>query len=461
MATVLRTPPFLLTPLRLSTTSLETPKCLCFSFKQKCLKPLHINVSRFSDSPRVPKYLPFAAYGETTETNEVEKTETQSNCCFCEVDIVLGFSRKTSWIRSSMVANMWAHSMGLLYCVDAVLIDDGAAMKFDKVCTMLLWDVLVIGENRERSIQIGISRHIKSSLGIHVSFLKKKLRTSFLVCTTLATYSDMGLVELVPEAILDCWPVKRNNHVFMEGDKVPVEDGASDGGIDDSEKKPVSAVMASLQSYKEALASNDKAKVGEIESFLQSVEDEKMHLSNRVATLSEELSSERDRILRISADFDNFRKRAERERLSLVTNVQGEVMENLLPVLDNFERAKSQIKVETEAEEKINNSYQSIYKQFVEIMGSLGVVPVETVGNPFDPLLHEAIMSEDSEEFEEGIIIQEFRKGFQLSERLLRPSMVKVSAGPGPAKPEKVGPSEDAEDASVASEEGSAEVGSA
>ncbi|XP_007029907.2 PREDICTED: protein GrpE isoform X1 [Theobroma cacao] len=213
-----------------------------------------------------------------------------------------------------------------------------------------------------------------------------------------------------------------------------------DAGVDDSsdvEEIPSSAIVSLLQSYKEALASNDESKVADIEAFLKSIEDEKVDLENKMASLLEELSIEKDRIIRISADFDNFRKRTERERLSLVTNAQGEVLENLLPVLDNFDRAKAQIKVETEEEEKINNSYQSIYKQFMEILGSLGVEPVETVGNPFDPMLHEAIMREDSTEFEEGIILQEFRKGFKLGDRLLRPSMVKVSAGPGPAKPEQ------------------------
>ncbi|PON66289.1 GrpE nucleotide exchange factor [Parasponia andersonii] len=221
------------------------------------------------------------------------------------------------------------------------------------------------------------------------------------------------------------------------------ESDTSDDVEDEPEEKPVSAVVASLQSYKEALASNDESKIAEIESFLKSLEDEKLGLERKLASLSEEMSIEKDRILRISADFDNFRKRTERERNSLVTNAQGEVVESLLPVLDNFERAKVQIKVETEGEEKINNSYQSIYKQFIEILTSLGVVPVETVGNPFDPLLHEAIMQEDSEEFEEGVIFQEFRRGFKLGDRLLRPSMVKVSAGPGPAKPEQVVPEEE------------------
>ncbi|XP_038724809.1 protein GrpE-like isoform X2 [Tripterygium wilfordii] len=165
---------------------------------------------------------------------------------------------------------------------------------------------------------------------------------------------------------------------------VVVEDDASEE--DTTEEIPASAIIESLQSYKEALASNDEAKVSEVEAFLQSLEDEKIDLEKKVAVLSEELLIAKDRILRISADFDNFRKRTERDRLSLVTNAQGEVVENLIPVLDNFERAKTQIKVETEGEEKINNSYQSIYKQFVEIIASLGVVPVETIGKPFDPL---------------------------------------------------------------------------
>ncbi|XP_073018402.1 uncharacterized protein [Primulina eburnea] len=214
-----------------------------------------------------------------------------------------------------------------------------------------------------------------------------------------------------------------------------IADDASDEG-DDTVEEPSSVVIASLNLYKEALANNDESKAAEVESFLKSIEDEKIDLERKVLTLFEELSTEKDRILRISADFDNFRKRTEKERLSLVKNAQGEVMESLLSVLDNFERAKAQIKIETEGEEKIVNSYQSIYKQFVEIMGSLGVVPVETVGKPFDPMLHEAIMREDSSEYEEDVIIEEFRKGFELGERLLRPAMVKVSAGPGPARPE-------------------------
>ncbi|XP_044500883.1 protein GrpE-like [Mangifera indica] len=237
---------------------------------------------------------------------------------------------------------------------------------------------------------------------------------------------------------------------------VGVEDAT---GVDDTtvaEETHTSVINELLQSYKEALTNNDDSRVAEIEDYLKSIDGEKVNLESKVAQLSEELSVEKDRILRISADFDNFRKRTERERSSLVSNAQGEVVERLLLVLDNFERAKTQIKVETEGEEKINNSYQSIYKQLVEILGSFGVAPVETIGKPFDPLLHEAIMREDSSEFEEGIIIGEFRKGFKLGDRLLRPSMVKVSAGPGPAKLDVEPPG--GEDSSEITENNTAEV---
>ncbi|XP_073042302.1 uncharacterized protein [Primulina eburnea] len=236
-----------------------------------------------------------------------------------------------------------------------------------------------------------------------------------------------------------------------------IADDASGEG-EDTTAEPSSVVIASLNLYKEALVNNDESKAAEVESFLKSIEDKKIDLERKVLTLSEELSKEKDRIFRISADFDNFRKRTERERLSLVKNAQGELMESLLSVLDNFERAKAQIKVETEEEEKIVNSYQSIYKQFIEIMGSLGVVPVETVGKPFDPMLHEAIMREDSSEYEEDVVIEEYKKGFQLGERLLRPSMVKVSAGPGPAKLETGGPSENEREDKVTDKKGKTEA---
>lgn len=186
-----------------------------------------------------------------------------------------------------------------------------------------------------------------------------------------------------------------------------------------------------LRVYKEAILVGDRKIVVAVEARVEAIENKSSDLADKVSTLTEEVKSGKQKLVRLQADFDNFRKRSEKERLSVRSNAQGEVIESLLPMVDNFERAKQILKPETDMEKKIDASYQGIYKQFVEIMRSLRVSAVPTVGKPFDPLLHEAIAREESQEFKEGIVVHEFRRGFQLGDRLLRPATVKVSAGPG------------------------------
>lgn len=86
-----------------------------------------------------------------------------------------------------------------------------------------------------------------------------------------------------------------------------------------------------------------------------------------------------------------------------------------------------QVKIETEGEQRVSNNYQGLYKQMVEIMKSLGVEAVPTTGMSFDPAIHEAIMQEESTEVADGTVLMEFRKGFKLGDKLLRPAMVKVA----------------------------------
>ncbi|XP_051150375.1 uncharacterized protein LOC127264864 [Andrographis paniculata] len=164
-----------------------------------------------------------------------------------------------------------------------------------------------------------------------------------------------------------------------------VEVDASSESDDTVVDENTSSTIAYLNLLKEALASKDEAKVTEVESLLKSLEDEKIDLEKRRIALSEELSYAKVLVIRISSEFDSFRKRMEREQLSVVSNAGGEVVETLLPILDSFERVKAEIKVQTEGEEKINNSYLSINKQFVEILASLNDVPVETEEKPYDP----------------------------------------------------------------------------
>ncbi|CAN6542646.1 unnamed protein product [Malus baccata var. baccata] len=207
--------------------------------------------------------------------------------------------------------------------------------------------------------------------------------------------------------------------------------GPSESGADQENFPPLKTL---LQIYKEAIFNGDGKTVSEVEAIIEVIENEKNELVSQVSSASAEITSGKEKLIRLQADFDNCRKRFEKERLTVRTNAQGEVIESLLPMVDNFERAKQYLKPETEKEEKIDASYQGIYKQFVEIMRSLRVAVVPTVGKPFDPSLHEAIAREESQEFTEGIIIQEIRRGFLLGGRLLRPAMVKVSSGPGSKK---------------------------
>lgn len=110
----------------------------------------------------------------------------------------------------------------------------------------------------------------------------------------------------------------------------------------------------------------------------------------------------------------------------MAIKAKGDAVLELIPLIDNFELAKQSVKTETEGEEKIAAAYQGLYKQMVDIFKSLGVEAAPGVGSPFDPMVHDAIMREPNDDYPDGTVIQEFRKGFLLGSKLLRPAMVKV-----------------------------------
>ncbi|KAI4337750.1 hypothetical protein L6164_016127 [Bauhinia variegata] len=203
---------------------------------------------------------------------------------------------------------------------------------------------------------------------------------------------------------------------------------------DEQDQYPLPSLMALIKAYREAIIYRDEETVSQIEAGIYSIANKRNQLLEKLSSLSEEKLASKEKCLRLQADFDNFRKRSEKERLNIQFDAQAEVIERLLQMVDNFDRAKQKIKPATEKEKKINTSYQGIYKQFVEVMRSHHVSAVATVGKPFDPSVHEAIAREESQDFKEGIIIQESRRGFLLRGRLLRPALVKVSSGHGNKK---------------------------
>lgn len=138
-----------------------------------------------------------------------------------------------------------------------------------------------------------------------------------------------------------------------------------------------------------------------------------------------------ERLVRRQAEFDNYRKRVERERGETYNRMLGDVARKLLPVLDNLRRA-----LDAEASMKANeseefkhflNGVELIYKQLNDVLEGLGVEPVAAVGQPFDPHVHEAVVTEQTEEFEPDTVIQELVRGYRLGDKLLRPAVVKVA----------------------------------
>ncbi|WP_372459046.1 nucleotide exchange factor GrpE [Alkalihalobacillus deserti] len=140
-----------------------------------------------------------------------------------------------------------------------------------------------------------------------------------------------------------------------------------------------------------------------------------------------EIAELNNRILRIQADYDNFRRRSREEKEAAAKYRSQTVIEALLPVIDNFERALL-VKPEAEEAKSLLQGMEMVYRQFQDTLKNEGIEVIDTVGQMFDPHLHQAVMQVEEEGFESNQIVEELQKGYKLKDRVLRPSMVKVNA---------------------------------
>jgi molecular chaperone GrpE len=144
----------------------------------------------------------------------------------------------------------------------------------------------------------------------------------------------------------------------------------------------------------------------------------------------EKLQAERDRyydlLLRKTAEFDNYRKRVERERREQADTATANILLELLSVVDDFERA---LKAETVVDQSdgYRRGVEIIHRQLLDLLRRRGVKPIDAIGADFDPHLHQAVSHEESPEHRRGEIVEEYRRGYMLGDRLLRPAMVKVA----------------------------------
>ncbi|KMM16684.1 nucleotide exchange factor GrpE [Synechococcus sp. GFB01] len=177
-------------------------------------------------------------------------------------------------------------------------------------------------------------------------------------------------------------------------------------------------------------ASGDPA--GSEAGMASSDDDRASRLEAELAALRADYDNLNGQYMRLAADFDNYRKRQSRDNEDQRLQIVCSTLSEILPVVDNFDRARQQLNPQHEEAQTLHRSYQGLYKQLVEVFKQLGVSPMRAEGEPFDPNLHEAVLREESHAHPEDIVIEELQRGYVLNDRVIRHALVKVSMGPGP-----------------------------
>ncbi|MHA6483707.1 nucleotide exchange factor GrpE [Paenibacillus sp. strain BS8-2] len=146
----------------------------------------------------------------------------------------------------------------------------------------------------------------------------------------------------------------------------------------------------------------------------------------RLADLAKQAEENQQRYLRAQADFDNFRRRTAKEKEDLAQYASMKLIDQLVPIVDNFERALAAASVNSDFD-SLAKGVDMIFRQLSQTLEAEGLKPIEAVGQPFNPEFHQAIMQVESDQYEEGYVVEEVQKGYMLKEKVLRPAMVKVS----------------------------------
>ena len=183
------------------------------------------------------------------------------------------------------------------------------------------------------------------------------------------------------------------------------------------EAKTVTNQAASSEEFSLLGGMNIDALQEEIDNLKQDLEEQ-----------TQQVDAYKKRYITLAADFDNFRKRTAKEKEELETKIKGKTLMEILGVVDNFERARTQIKPANDGEMGIHKSYQGVYKTLVDSLKRLGVSPMRPEGQPFDPSYHEAMMRQYTDEHPEGTVVEQLVRGYTLGEQVLRHALVKVAA---------------------------------
>ena len=159
----------------------------------------------------------------------------------------------------------------------------------------------------------------------------------------------------------------------------------------------------------------------------ESDDEEAVEAPVNLVDAREQIDELNARVLRLTADYDNYRKRSQREKEDVRQFANQGLLEKILPVLDNFEMAIAAVK---EADPSIKDGVQMIYDQLFAVLKDSGMEPIDAMGEPFDPNLHEALSQEETADVNEGTVVQQVQRGYKLNERLVRPARVVVAKAP-------------------------------
>ncbi|MGD2000637.1 MAG: nucleotide exchange factor GrpE [Desulfobacterales bacterium] len=203
-----------------------------------------------------------------------------------------------------------------------------------------------------------------------------------------------------------------------EGKKIKIEDGS------ESQENSTEGV----NSHDVGSGDNQKPKIEPVDTAQNPESEVVKDLRSKLETKTGEAEENYDRLLRVSAEFENYKKRTAREMVDFQKYANQSLLRELLPIIDNLELA---IKAAAEAADSTDacllDGVELTRKEILKVFENFHVEPIDALGKPFDPNFHEAVMREESEEHPENTVVNELQKGYLMHDRLLRPSMVVVA----------------------------------
>lgn len=210
-----------------------------------------------------------------------------------------------------------------------------------------------------------------------------------------------------------------NNKEVVQDDKEVVEE--QEIVIEDAENVTEADITVENQNTEVELEQEDAT----VETSDEKNIEDPVELQNMLRKKDKKLDECMDKLKRNMAEFENYRRRNDKEKAMMYQVGSKEVVEKIIPIIDNFERAFGALP-EDQKEDGFAQGMEMIYKQFLTTLTDLGVEPIEAVGKEFDPNFHNAVMHDEDEEQGENIVVEEFQKGYMYKDAVLRPSMVKV-----------------------------------